>query len=142
MMPGGKAGSSGGTYPNLFCSCPPFQIDGNFGGTAGISEMLLQSQGKNNVIRFLPALPKNNDWSTGNVKGMMARGGFETTFSWAKGKLHTASILNKNSSALCYLLLPAGKQVVDNKGKTIIPAKKSETTVNFKAQKGKIYKVK
>jgi alpha-L-fucosidase 2 len=141
MMPDKKTGGSGGTYPNLFCGHPPFQIDGNFGGTAGIAEMLLQSHGKNNVIRFLPALPQNKDWSKGSVKGMMARGGFETAFSWADGRLSKATIVNKNNSGTCYLLLPAGKQVTDEKGKMIIPAEKTGITVNFKAEKNKIYTI-
>ena len=98
--------SGGGVYPNLLDSHPPFQIDGNFGATAGYCEMLVHSQesggggqesggsGQGAVIRLLPALPKA--WPAGKVAGLCARGGFEVDMTWKDGRLTEAAIHSKS----------------------------------------------
>ena len=109
---------SGGTYPNLFDAHPPFQIDGNFGGTAGVCEMLMQCDGE--TMHLLPALPK--EWPAGEIKGIKARGNYEINLVWNNGKVSKASITCKN----------AGNLTVKYNGK--------QKALNFKAGETKLIK--
>jgi alpha-L-fucosidase 2 len=118
--PVGTAGekmSGGGSYPNLFDAHPPFQIDGNFGGAAGILELLVQSH--LNELNLLPALPK--ELPDGKVSGLCARGGFELTLEWKQGNLASLTIYSK-----------AGNTCNVRYG---------NKTISFPTIKGKVYKL-
>ena len=105
-----------GLYANLFDAHPPFQIDGNFGYTAGVAEMLLQSHEEK--IRLLPALP--NDWPTGKISGLKARGNIEVSMEWKNGKLLEAFLTSKKDKTV----------LVDYMGKTIeIELKENQKTI-------------
>lgn len=110
-----KSGNNGGTYPNFLDAHPPFQIDGNFGCTAGIAEMLLQSH--DGAIHLLPALP--DEWKDGKVKGLKAPGGFEVSFEWKDGKVQKLEIVSKLGGN-CRIRVP--NKLVPNTNKILKPA--------------------
>lgn len=103
-------GNKGGTYPNLFDAHPPFQIDGNFGCTSGITEMLLQTQ--NSFIDILPALP--DEWKNGKIAGLKTYGGFEVSIVWKNNKAKEITI-KSNLGGNCRIRIPNEMEL---KGKT------------------------
>ncbi len=110
------------TYPNLFDSHPPFQIDGNFGATAGIAEMLLQShnQGSKGLYRLqlLPALP--SEWSEGSISGLRARGGVTVGLKWKNSKLTEVRFVSDQESSFKVEYNKIVKEIVLQKGKPLI----------------------
>lgn len=126
--------STGGTYPNFFDAHPPFQIDGNFGATAGFIEMLLQSH--LNEIHLLPALP--DVWTEGEINGIMARGGFEIGIEWKNNVLDNAVIKSKLGKK-CTLRTSVPLNINGAVSKQTFDGKYYLNT--FETQKGIIYNV-
>ena len=108
-------GEAGGTYKNLFCAHPPLQIDGNLGGTAGIAEMILQSQ--NDYIELLPALP--DEWKEGSFSGLCVRGGAEISASWRNKKIENV-LLKANTSNSFKIMVPEYVQRIEQKQNDIL----------------------
>jgi len=122
----------GGVYPNLFDAHPPFQIDGNFGFTAGVAEMLVQSH--TDSIELLPALP--SQWKTGFIRGLKARGGFEISLAWNNGIVTEASILSQFGNR-CTLTMK--NVVIQADCKAIETTQNENGTISFNTASGQTY---
>ena len=131
----------GGTYPNLFDACPRFQIDGNFGGCAGIAEMLLQSPGAGTpMIQLLPALP--SAWPTGSFRGLRARGGFEVDLAWTEGQAVSATLKAFKDGPVT-IVPPKGHGIaaVISRGKPAPSKLNADGSALVQARSGKTYVV-
>ena len=126
-----RSGRNGGTYPNFFDAHPPFQIDGNFGCTAGITEMLLQCF--DGAIDVLPALP--DEWESGSISGLRTYGGFEVSVSWENRRI-TKLTIKSNLGGNCRIRVPNELVLKGGKGlKAASGANENPFFETFKVQK-------
>lgn len=126
--------NGGGLYPNLFDAHPPFQIDGNFGATSGMTEMLLQSH--LDELHLLPALPEA--WANGSISGLKARGAFTVDMEWTEGKLKSA-VIKSGNGGICTIRTKNPVSVDGIKAKTVRSG--SGYVTSFVSRKGETYKV-
>lgn len=122
------------TSINMFDMHPPFQIDGNFGGGAGIGEAVFQSEC--GELHFLPALPPM--WKSGSVKGLRARGGFEVSFDWAEGSLSSAKIISLAGQSA---VIRTDKKITVTADSKNIPLAENNGTYSFDTEQGMVYTI-
>jgi alpha-L-fucosidase 2 len=126
------------TLPNMLDSCPPFQIDGNFGGTAGLAEMLLQSHA--GEVSLLPALP--DAWPQGRVTGLRARGGLEVEIAWRAGRALSAT-LKASLAGRPKIRLPHGQRIADvrSAGQAVPITTEPDGTTALTVEPGRTYEL-
>jgi hypothetical protein len=125
------------TLQNMYDYCPPFQIDGNYGAPAGMTEMLVQSQG--NYIEVLPALP--DAWASGSFKGIKARGNFEVTAQWENGKMGSLEIISNSGNDCTIKYTGIKNYTITGQGGAVSPTIIDDNTIRFATTPGAVYSI-